>query len=115
MIKTTDDHEDNSQRMAVLGSLLIIIGWLGGFVFPINKQLWTSSYVLYTAGIGITILAGMIWLIDEKKVNWWTKPFVIFGSNAIFVYALSSVWVKILLKIRFELDGEKTHRIFLFI
>ena len=108
MIKTTDDHEDNSQRMAVLGSLLIIIGWLWGFVFPINKQLWTSSYVLYTAGIGITILAGMIWLIDVKKVNWWTKPFVIFGSNAIFVYALSSVWVKILLKIRFELDGEIT-------
>ena len=108
MIKTTDDHEDNSQRMAVLGSLLIIIGWLWAFVFPINKQLWTSSYVLYTAGIGITILAGMIWLIDVKKVNWWTKPFVIFGSNAIFVYALSSVWVKILLKIRFELDGEIT-------
>ena len=108
MIKTTDDHEDNSQRMAVLGSLLIIIGWLWGFVFPINKQLWTSSYVLYTAGIGITILAGMIWLIDVKKVNWWTKPFVIFGSNAIFVYALSSVWAKILLKIRFELDGEIT-------
>ena len=108
MIKTTYDHEDNSQRMAVLGSLLIIIGWLWGFVFPINKQLWTSSYVLYTAGIGITILAGMIWLIDVKKVNWWTKPFVIFGSNAIFVYALSSVWVKILLKIRFELDGEIT-------
>ena len=108
MIKTTDDHEDNSQRMAVLGSLLIIIGWLWGFVFPINKQLWTSSYVLYTAGIGITILAGMIWLIDVKKVNCWTKPFVIFGSNAIFVYALSSVWVKILLKIRFELDGEIT-------
>ena len=108
MIKTTDDHEDNSQRMAVLGSLLIIIGWLWGFVFPINKQLWTSSYVLYTSGIGITILAGMIWLIDVKKVNWWTKPFVIFGSNAIFVYALSSVWAKILLKIRFELDGEIT-------
>ena len=108
MIKTTDDHEDNSQRMAVLGSLLIIIGWLWAFVFPINKQLWTSSYVLYTAGIGITILAGMIWLIDVKKVNWWTKPFVIFGSNAIFVYALSSVWAKILLKIRFELDGEIT-------
>ena len=108
MIKTTDNHEDNSQRMAVLGSLLIIIGWLWGFVFPINKQLWTSSYVLYTSGIGITILAGMIWLIDVKKVNWWTKPFVIFGSNAIFVYALSSVWAKILLKIRFELDGEIT-------
>ena len=59
-------------------------------------------------GKGITILAGMIWLIDVKRVNWWTKPFVIFGSNSIFIYALSSVWAKILLKISFELDGKMT-------
>ena len=106
MIKTSNDHEDNVQRMALLGSLLIIIGWLWGFIFPINKQLWTSSYVLYTAGIAIILLAGMIWLVDIKKIDWWTKPFVILGSNAIFLYALSSIWVKILLKISFELDGK---------
>ena len=106
MIKTTNDHEDNAQRMAVLGSLLIIIGWLWGFIFPINKQLWTSSYVLYTGGIAIILLAGLIWLVDIKKINWWTKPFVILGSNAIFLYALSSIWVKILLKISFELEGK---------
>ena len=106
MIKTSNDHEDNVQRMAMLGSLLIIIGWLWGFIFPINKQLWTSSYVLYTAGIAIILLAGMIWLVDIKKIDWWTKPFVILGSNAIFLYALSSIWVKILLKISFELDGK---------
>jgi len=106
MIKTTNDHEDNAQRMAVLGSLLIIIGWLWGFIFPINKQIWTSSYVLYTGGIAIILLAGLIWLVDIKKINWWTKPFVILGSNAIFLYALSSIWVKILLKISFELEGK---------
>ena len=106
MIKTTNDHEDNAQRMAVLGSLFIIIGWLWGFIFPINKQLWTSSYVLYTGGIAIILLAGLMWLVDIKKINWWTKPFVILGSNAIFLYALSSIWVKILLKISFELEGK---------
>ena len=106
MIKTTNDHEDNTQRMAVLGSLLIITGWLWGFGFPINKQLWTSSYVLYTAGIAIILLAGMVWLVDIKKIDWWTKPFVILGSNAIFLYILSSLWVKILLKISFKLDGK---------
>ena len=106
MIKTTNDHEDNAQRMAVLGSLLIIIGWLWGFIFPINKQLWTSSYVLYTGGIAIILLAGLVWLVDIKKINWWTKPFVILGSNAIFLYALSSIWVKILLKITFEFEGK---------
>ena len=106
MIKTSNDHEDNVQRMAMLGSLLIIIGWTWGFIFPIEKQLWTSSYVLYTGGIAIILLAGMIWLVDIKKIDWWTKPFVILGSNAIFLYALSSIWVKILLKISFELNGK---------
>ena len=106
MIKTSNDHEDNVQRMAMLGSLLIIIGWTWGFILPINKQLWTSSYVLYTGGIAIILLAGMIWLVDIKKIDWWTMPFVILGSNAIFLYALSSIWVKILLKISFELNGK---------
>ena len=106
MIKTTNDHQDNIQRMVVLGSLLIITGWLWSFGFPINKQLWTSSYVLYTAGIAIILLSGMIWMADIKKIDWWTKPFVILGSNAIFLYVLSSLWVKILLKISFELDGK---------
>ena len=106
MIKTAEDHEDNTQRMAVLGALLIIFGWGWGFVFPINKQLWTSSYVLYTSGIATVVLAGLIWLVDVKGLKTWTKPFVIFGANAIFLYAASSIWAKILLKIRFELDGK---------
>ena len=106
MIKTAEDHKDNPQRMAVLGALLIIFGWGWGFVFPINKQLWTSSYVLYTSGIATVVLAGLIWLVDVKGLKTWTKPFVIFGANAIFLYAASSIWAKILLKIRFELDGK---------
>ena len=106
MIKTAEDHEDNTQRMAVLGALLIIFGWGWGFVFPINKQLWTSSYVLYTSGIATVVLAGLIWLVDVKGLKTWTKPFVIFGANAIFLYAASGIWVKILLKISFELDGK---------
>ena len=106
MIKTAEDHKDNTQRMAVLGALLIIFGWGWGFVFPINKQLWTSSYVLYTSGIATVVLAGLIWLVDVKGLKTWTKPFVIFGANAIFLYAASGIWVKILLKISFELDGK---------
>ena len=106
MIKTAEDHEDNTQRMAVLGALLIIFGWGWGFVFPINKQLWTSSYVLFTGGIATITLAAMIWIVDVKGIKTWTKPFVIFGANAIFLYAASGIWAKILLKIRFELDGK---------
>ncbi|MBT3676277.1 MAG: hypothetical protein HOD10_04570 [Candidatus Marinimicrobia bacterium] len=106
MIKTTKDHEDNAQRMAVLGALLIIMGWVWGFAFPINKQLWTSSYVLFTGGIATIVLAAMIWVVDVKGIKAWTKPLIIFGANAIFLYAASGIWAKIMLKIKFELDGQ---------
>ena len=108
MIKTTTDHEDNAQRMAVLGSTLIILGWIWGFTFPINKQLWTSSYVLFTGGIATLVLSSIIWIIDVKNIKTCTKPIVIFGANAIFLYAASGIWTKILLKIKFELDGQMT-------
>lgn len=106
MIKTTEDQKDNVQRMAVLGALLIVLGWTWGFWFPINKALWTSSYVLYTGGIAILVLVGMLWLIDIKQFNGWTKPFVIFGSNSIFLFVASGLWAKTLLIINFDLNGK---------
>ena len=106
MIKTANDHKDNVQRMAVLGALLIILGWVWGFLFPINKQLWTSSYVLYTGGTATIVLSAMIWLIDVQGIKLWSKPFVIFGSNSIFIFVASGIWAKILLIIKFNLDGK---------
>ena len=107
MIKTTEDQAENCKRMLILGSLLVIIGWIWGIFFPINKQLWTSSYVLYTAGIATVTLSSMIWLIDVLGYKKWTYPFIVFGSNSIFIFALSGIWAKILLKIRFSLYGEE--------
>ena len=107
MIKTAEDHTENCRRMFILGSLLIIIGWIWGIYFPINKQLWTSSYVLYTAGIATVVLSSMIWLIDVNGYKKWTYPFIVFGSNSIFIFTLSGIWAKILLKIKFILGGEQ--------
>ena len=86
---------------------MIIIGWIWGIFFPINKQLWTSSYVLYTAGIGTVLLSSMIWIIDVLEYKKWTFPFIVFGSNSIFIFALSGIWAKILLKIKFILYGKE--------
>ena len=106
MIKTASDQKDNCQRMAVLGSIFIIIGWIWGLLFPINKALWTSSYVLFTGGIGILVLTSMIWIIDVKKIHKWTKPFIVYGSNSIFIFIISGIWAKILLNISFDLNGK---------
>ncbi len=62
-----------------------------GELFPINKNLWTSSYVLLTAGLAAHLLALCYYLIDVKRYRSWSQPFVIFGSNALAAYVLSSL------------------------
>jgi len=73
---------------------LIGVG-LGEFLnpwFPINKKLWTSSYVLLTAGLALMILALLYWLVDGKRWRGpWTKPFVILGVNAIAAYVFAEL------------------------
>jgi predicted acyltransferase len=68
-------------------------------VFPINKQLWTSTYVLFTAGAAMIFLGLCLGLMDGLGAKKWAYPFLVLGSNAIFVYAGSTVMVKALLAI----------------
>jgi predicted acyltransferase len=82
---------EKSVGLFVAGAAGIIIGWAWGAWFPINKALWTSSYTVLTAGMALQFLALCYWLIDIKGYRRWTKPFVIFGVNAIAVYVLSSI------------------------
>jgi predicted acyltransferase len=73
------------------GNALIICGLIVDMVFPINKALWSSSYVLYAGGWAIVWLAACYWLIDVQGYKRWTKPFVVFGVNAITVFFLSGI------------------------
>jgi predicted acyltransferase len=106
MLHTTKNYTDCAKRMAIFGFGLIAIGWIWGFIFPINKAIWTSSYVLFTGGIAALVLAGLTWLIDIKL---WKKPFWIFevfGTNSIFLFVLSGLWAKTILYIKRDLNGE---------
>ena len=70
---------------------LLFAGYAWGLSFPINKKIWTSSYVVLTTGMAIAILATLIYFIEVKGVKaWWTKFFDVFGKNALFVFALSA-------------------------
>lgn len=76
-------------RVAALhgvGALAIMAGLVWNWSFPINKNLWTSSYVIFTAGLAAVTLATCMWLIDIEHVRWWTKPFIIFGLNPLAAY-----------------------------
>jgi predicted acyltransferase len=70
----------------------VIAGEAWGYWFPINKNLWTSSYVLFTAGAALLCLAICCWIADIKvHRGWWTRPFLILGTNAITAYVLSQL------------------------
>jgi len=68
------------------GALATMTGLMWNWSFPINKNLWTSSYVLFTAGVAAITLATCIWLIDVVGVKWWTTPFTWFGRNPLFAF-----------------------------
>jgi predicted acyltransferase len=74
----------------------ILAGYLWHVVFPINKNLWTSSYVLFTAGAALLLLALCYWIIDVRGWRGWTKPLVILGTNAITLYVASGLLVETL-------------------
>jgi predicted acyltransferase len=90
----------------VAGSGLVVLGMAWGLVFPINKALWTSSYVLYTGGLGMMGVAICYWLIDVQGYTQWIAPFRAYGVNAITAYVLAGLVVKLFLIIKFS-DGEK--------
>jgi predicted acyltransferase len=75
----------------VFGIAAVVAGLVWDLVFPINKPLWTSSYVLYTAGLALNCLALLYWLVDVQRFTGWTKPFVVYGMNAIVVFVGSGL------------------------
>lgn len=94
----------------IAGIALVSIGYLWGLQFPINKPLWTSSYVLYTAGLGILLIAILIYIIDVLKWDKWTMPFRVFGLNPLFSFVLSGVVVKIFIYI-LKINGRSINNI----
>lgn len=91
-----------------VGVLTIIAGLLWDLEFPINKALWTSSYVLYTGGLATVILAMCYWIIDVHQYNRFTKPFVVYGVNAITVFFLSGLMPRTLNMIKLkQADGSE--------
>src|ERR1041385_5516860 len=85
----------NPRGFALPGVAGVTAGYAWHLSFPISKPLWTSSYVLFTAGAACLLLALCWWLIDMRGWRLWSRPFLWLGSNAILVYALSTFVAKL--------------------
>jgi len=90
-LRSSKDDAVKVVWMFIFGNLGMLLGIIWDMWFPINKSIWTSSYVLYTAGMALQFLAFCYWLIDVKNYKWWTKPFVVYGLNAITLFFASGI------------------------
>ena len=80
-------------RMTLIGGLLIIVALGWDLFFPINKKLWTSSFVLLTIGLDLIILSVLVYVLDILKKVRWTFFFEVLGKNPLFIYLLSELLV----------------------
>jgi predicted acyltransferase len=86
-------HERLSGLFAA-GALGMMLGLMWHWVFPINKSLWTSSYVLFAGGMACVVLATCMWIIDVHGRSGWTKPFVIYGVNPMVAFLGSGLMAR---------------------
>jgi predicted acyltransferase len=77
--------------LVIAGAVLMLAGQLLHPDFPINKNLWTSTFVLFTGGFAMLLLALCYWLVDLRGWRKWAAPFLVFGMNAILAYALAAI------------------------
>lgn len=80
--------------MFAVGALGMMAGMMWNWVFPINKSIWTSSYVLFCAGMACIALATVMWIVDIQRVQGWTKFFVIYGMNPMVAFVGSGVMAR---------------------
>jgi predicted acyltransferase len=95
-LRTFRSDYEKVAAMFVAGLCCLIIGWGWNAFFPINKSLWTSSYVLFTGGLALQVLALCYWLIDINNYRVWARPFVIFGVNAIALFVGTGLMAKLM-------------------
>lgn len=95
-LKSRRDDFEKVGGILFFGVVLTALGYIWNHFFPYNKPLWTSSYVLYTSGLALCFLGFCYWLIDIKNYRKWTKPFVIFGMNALALFVFSGLFGRFL-------------------
>ena len=101
-------------QLLLTGVVLVLAGYIWDFSFPINKKIWTSSYVLYTSGLAMITLGMFIYLLEFKEAKGkWSQFFDVFGKNPLFIFVLSGFLPRVLALLRWtdhiNDNGEKVY------
>ncbi|MDR1742882.1 MAG: heparan-alpha-glucosaminide N-acetyltransferase domain-containing protein [Dysgonamonadaceae bacterium] len=107
LITETKDNGKRVEKIMIWGTILAFSGLLLQYGCPINKKIWSPTFVLVTTGFASQLIALLIWMIDIRKKEKWSRFFHAFGVNPLFVYVLSGVLANLLGNIRFHYsDGD---------
>ncbi len=92
LLRSDKSKDEKTIRMFVYGSFLLLAGLIMDNWLPINKNLWTSSYSVFMAGLALVVLGVCYWIIDVKGFRKWAIPFEIYGLNAITMFVLAGLF-----------------------
>lgn len=87
----TADNRERITKLFIVGTILTVAGWLLSYGLPLNKKVWSPTFVLTTCGLAASTLALLIWIIDIKGKKRWSRFFEVFGVNPLFLYSVA--WV----------------------
>jgi predicted acyltransferase len=105
LILQTKDNGVRVQQLFIIGAILTFAGFLLSYGCPLNKKIWSPSFVLATCGLASTLLALLIWIIDIKGCKRWSVFFESFGINPLFIYVAAAVLAILLSNIYMPYDG----------
>jgi len=105
LLLNTKDNYEKINRLFIIGAILTFLGFLLSYGCPINKKIWSPTYVLATCGLASTLLALLIWIIDIKGHKKWSVFFESFGVNPLFIYVAAGVLSILLGGILIPYDG----------
>lgn len=88
------------KELTIAGVFGLVAGWLWGLVFPINRSLWTSSFVIFSAGVACIVLAFFVWTVDVKGRRGWARPLIVLGLNPLVAFAGSVIVIRLLNVVR---------------
>ena len=108
LISETNDNNQRIQKLFLFGTIILFVGYLMSYGFPINKKIWSSSYVLVTSGLAALLLGLLLWIIDIKGHKTWSRFFESFGVNPMFIYVVAYVMNILVGNIVFTHQGHLT-------
>ncbi len=91
LILSTKDNHERINRLFIVGTILTFSGFLLSYGMPINKKIWSPTFVLTTCGLAASFLGLLIWIIDIRGHKRWCRFFEAFGINPLFMYCLGAV------------------------